>query len=42
MNEGVRLYAGTQHGLMVWRSRDNGWEGVARSFADGIIHLWLQ
>ena len=37
MSEGVRLYAGTQHGLMVWRSRDNGWEGVERSFTDGII-----
>jgi photosystem II stability/assembly factor-like uncharacterized protein len=37
MSEGVRLYAGTQHGLLVWRSRNNGWEEVARSFADGII-----
>jgi hypothetical protein len=37
MSEGVRLYAGTQHGLIVWRSRDRGWEEVARTFTDGII-----
>ena len=37
MSEGVRLYAGTQHGLIVWRSRDSEWEEVARTFEDGII-----
>ena len=37
MSEGVRLYAGTQHGLIVWRSAANGWQEVARHFADGII-----
>ena len=37
MNEGVRLYAGTQHGLIVWRSKNGGWEEVGRSFKDGII-----
>jgi hypothetical protein len=37
MSEGVRLYAGTQHGLIVWRSTSGGWQEVARSFPDGII-----
>lgn len=37
MREAVRLYAGTQHGLIVWRSKDNGWEEVSRTFEDGII-----
>ena len=37
MGEGVRLYAGTQHGLIIWRSTDNGWQEVARHFEDGII-----
>ncbi len=37
MSEGVRLYAGTQHGLIIWRSTSSGWEEVARTFADGII-----
>ena len=37
MSEGVRLYAGTQHGLITWRSTNNGWEEVARHFEDGII-----
>ena len=37
MNEGVRLYAGTQHGLIVWSSRKSGWEEMSRSFAEGII-----
>ena len=36
MSEGVRLYAGTQHGLIIWRSVNNGWEEVDR-FEDGII-----
>src|SRR5581483_9630509 len=37
MSEGVRLYAGTQHGLIVWRSTASGWQEVARHFEDGII-----
>src|SRR4026209_392912 len=37
MSEGVRLFAGTQHGLITWKSTDSGWEEVARHFADGII-----
>ena len=37
MSEGVRLYAGTQHGLIVWRSTAGGWQEVARHFEDGII-----
>jgi photosystem II stability/assembly factor-like uncharacterized protein len=37
MSEGVRLYAGTQQGLSVWRSGVNGWEEVSRAFDDGII-----
>ncbi len=37
MPEGVRLYAGTQDGLSVWRSTSNGFETVASSFSGGII-----
>ena len=37
MSEGVRLYAGTQHGLITWRSTNRGWQEVARHFEDGII-----
>jgi photosystem II stability/assembly factor-like uncharacterized protein len=37
MSEGVRLYAGTQHGLMIWRSAEGGWQEVARHFENGII-----
>ena len=37
MSEGVRLYAGTQHGLIIWRSTNSGWQEVARHFEDGII-----
>jgi photosystem II stability/assembly factor-like uncharacterized protein len=37
MSEGVRLFAGTQHGLIIWRSTDDGWQEVARHFEDGII-----
>lgn len=37
MSERVRLYAGTQHGLIVWRSKNGGWEEVNRGFEDGII-----
>ena len=37
MSEGVHLYAGTQAGLIVWRSGNDGWQEVARHFEDGII-----
>ena len=38
MNEGARLYAGTQHGLFIWRSTNNNdWEQVGRTFSDGIV-----
>ncbi|HEX9444457.1 MAG TPA: hypothetical protein VGA73_10070 [Candidatus Binatia bacterium] len=37
MSEGVRLYAGTQHGLIVWRPQNGGWEETSRGVKDGII-----
>jgi photosystem II stability/assembly factor-like uncharacterized protein len=37
MSEGVRLYAGTQAGLIVWRAGANGWQEVGHHFKDGII-----
>ena len=37
MSEGVRLYAGTQHGLIIWRSKNDGWDEVSRTFEHGII-----
>ena len=37
MSEGVRLYAGTQQGLIVWRSTSSGWEEISRAFENGII-----
>jgi photosystem II stability/assembly factor-like uncharacterized protein len=37
MSEGVQLYAGTQHGLIIWRSTNSGWQEVAHQFEDGII-----
>lgn len=37
MSEGVRLYGGTQHGLIVWRSKNGGWQETNRAFEDGII-----
>lgn len=37
MGENVRLYAGTQHGLIIWRAVGSGWQEVARNFEDGII-----
>jgi hypothetical protein len=39
MAEGVRLYAGTQHGLFVWRARNGGWEATAREFPDHIVDV---
>ncbi len=37
MSERVRLYAGTQHGLIVWRSKNGSWEEVSRGFKEGIV-----
>ncbi|HLH25721.1 MAG TPA: hypothetical protein VK066_24655 [Chloroflexota bacterium] len=39
MSEGVRLYAGTQHGLFIWRSRGDGWEETAREFSDRMVDV---
>ena len=39
MPEGVRLYAGTQHGLFIWRSRHDGWEETARAFPEHIVDV---
>ena len=39
MAEGVRLYAGTQHGLFVWRARNGGWETTAHEFPDHIVDV---
>ena len=33
----VRMYAGTQEGLFVWRSRNGSWEKVSVAFATGTI-----
>jgi photosystem II stability/assembly factor-like uncharacterized protein len=35
--EGVRLYAGTQHGLLVWRERNGSWELVNHAFPDAVF-----
>ena len=37
MAEGVRLYAGTQHGLFVWRSQNGGWDEVFRGFESNVF-----
>ena len=37
MPTSVRIYAGTQEGLFVWRSRNGSWEPVAVSFQTGTI-----
>ncbi len=37
MADSVRLYAGTQQGLLVWRSRNGGWAEVSRSFGAAVI-----
>ncbi len=39
MPDGVRLYAGTQHGLFVWRSRGEAWEATGREFGDRIVDV---
>lgn len=37
MADCVRLYAGTQEGLLVWRSKNGSWEKVATSFENQTI-----
>ena len=37
MASSVRIYAGTQEGLFIWRSKNGGWENVAASFETGTI-----
>jgi len=39
MAEGVRLYAGTQHGLCIWRGRNGDWDEVGREFPDRIVDV---
>src|SRR5919199_2388347 len=39
MREGVRLYAGTQHGLFIWRSANDRWEATAHEFPDRIVDV---
>lgn len=34
MSENLRLYAGTQHGLLIWQARSGRWEQVAHQFPD--------
>ena len=33
----VRIYAGTQEGLFIWRSRNSSWDKVSVSFETGTI-----
>ena len=33
----VRIYAGTQEGLFIWRSKNRSWEKVAVFFETGTI-----
>ena len=43
MSAGVRLYAGTQHGLFVWRSRNGQWDPVytpSAGLTDGPGDVW--
>jgi len=35
--EGIRLYAGTQHGLLTWRMRNGSWEQISHEFPDGVF-----
>src|SRR4051812_40711138 len=37
MGEGVRLYAGTQHGLFVYQAQNGGWAEVSRQFPDNVF-----
>src|SRR5690349_9413493 len=39
MRENVRLYAGTQHGLVIWRSRRDAWEETAHEFPEHIVDV---
>jgi hypothetical protein len=39
MAERLRLYAGTQHGLVAWGSRDGVWEETGREFTDRIVDV---
>ena len=33
----VRIYAGTQEGLFVWRSKNGSWENLSVAFKTGTI-----
>jgi len=33
----IRLYAGTQHGLLIWRGHDATWEHVGHEFPDAVF-----
>jgi photosystem II stability/assembly factor-like uncharacterized protein len=35
--EGIRLYAGTQHGLLIWRERNGKWDLVNHAFQDAVF-----
>ncbi len=37
MTSPVRIFAGTQKGLFVWRSRNGSWENISVAFETGII-----
>jgi photosystem II stability/assembly factor-like uncharacterized protein len=37
MADDGRLYAGTQHGLLVWRQRNGQWERVAHELTDAVF-----
>ena len=37
MSSPVRIYAGTQEGLFVWRSKNGSWEKVSVAFETGTI-----
>lgn len=37
MADHVRIYAGTQEGLFIWRSKNGSWEKVATTFEGGTI-----
>lgn len=37
MAGGIRLYAGTQHGLLVWSEHGGNWEAVGHEFPDAVI-----
>lgn len=37
MADDIRLYAGTQHGLLVWQERNGSWEQVAHEFQDAVF-----